>query len=441
MEKLVDIKSLKEFFYKKNINIIAPNVETVKKNSYDILKSDLNVLVNFHIDEIKSVQNILNNNFILFHTTCSEYDSIVPPKLCINNYFFEELKKLKCKHLISLGAKFYNKKDELKNFLHIFKNISIIELYKIYEYEKKLKFLPNALILTILEVLKFNPKKIKLIGFDLHAIPSNISNKKHYENIANKKFFSSFFLTSDQHNYLNTTSLLRKLYKNKKIIVDDNLKEILTFKVSKNKIYQSLNNSNDIAKLINKLKNIKSLSQLIKYNLDLNEKIITSIDLTNSINKLNTFNKVDKIINVNYNKNINYYNTSLNINLIDIKKLFNDKFKRIEKPIFPSRGIIKNIFKKVDYWDEIFRYNFFVQKRLIIFKIKFNITVISKGIILRIFKNSKDFYEIPLLRGKHNDDFLMYNSIGEIKFDIINPPLSNRSIWKINNFEFQYVIC
>ena len=128
MEKLVDIKSLKDFFYKKNINIIAPNVETVKKNSYDILKSDLNVLVNFHIDEIKSVQNILNNNFILFHTTCSEYDGIVPPKLCINNYFFEELNKLKCKHLISLGAKFYNKKDELKKFLHIFKNISIIEL-------------------------------------------------------------------------------------------------------------------------------------------------------------------------------------------------------------------------------------------------------------------------------------------------------------------------
>ena len=295
--------------------------------------------------------------------------------------------------------------------------------------------------MTILQVLEFNPKKIKLIGFDLHAIPSNISNKKHYENIANKKFFSSLFLTSDQHDYLNTTSFLRKLYNNKKIIVDDNLKKILTFRVSKNKIYQSLNNSDDLAKLINKLKNIKSLSQLKTYNLDLSEKIITSIDLTNSINKLNTFNKLDKIINVIYNNNINYYHTNLNISFIDIKRLFNDKFKIIEKPIIPSRGIIKNIFKKVDYWDEIFKYNFFVKKRLIIFKIKFNITVISKGIILRIFKNSKDYYEIPLLRGNHNDDFLLYNSNGELKFHIINPPLSNKSIWKINNFEFQYVIC
>ena len=203
--------------------------------------------------------------------------------------------------------------------------------------------------------------------------------------------------------------------------------------------------SSAIANEAPKIKNLIINKEMKTYNnitfLDLNEKIITSIDLTNSINKLNTFNKLDKIINVIYNYNINYYHTNLNINFIDIKKLFNDKFKRIEKPTIPSRGITKNIFKKVDYWDEIFKYNFFVQKRLIIFKIKFNITVISKAIILRIFKNSKDYYEIPLLRGNHKDDFLMYNSNGEIKFDIINPPLSTRSIWKINNFEFQYIIC
>ena len=59
----------------------------------------------------------------------------------------------------------------------------------------------------------------------------NISNKNiKYCLIKNFHLFS----TSDQHNYLNTTSFLRN-FKKKKIIVDDNLKEILTFKVVKTK--------------------------------------------------------------------------------------------------------------------------------------------------------------------------------------------------------------
>lgn len=441
MKKIKNIKILEKYIYKKNINIIAPDVNYIKKNSKNISKSDLNILVNFHIDEIEKIHFLLNSNFMLFHQTATENDNVLPKKLCVDDNFFNKLKKFKCKQIVSLGAKFYNKENELIKFLQIFKNISIVELNKIYSYEKKLKFLPNSLLITILQVLEYKPKKIKLIGFNLHAIPSNISNKKHYDKIYDKKFFSSIFVTSDMHDYLKTTIFLRKLNKNKKIIVDDRLKTILNFKVSEKKIYLKLINHNDVVKFINKLKNIKSLDELIKYDLDLSKRIINSIDNTNLINKLNTFNKLDKIINVTYNKNINYFKTNLNINFFNLEKLFNRKFKKIVKPIILNRSIIKNIFKKVNYWDEIFNYHLFIEKKLIIFRLKFNITVKSKGIILRIFKNNKDYLEIPILKGNHQDDYLLYNSYGEIKFDIIHPPLSNNSIWKVNSFEIQYVVC
>ena len=82
MEKLKDIKILKEYIYGKKINIIAPNIDYIKKNSDIIFKSDLNILVNFHIDEIESIQSLLNSKFILFHQTQTENDNILPENMC-----------------------------------------------------------------------------------------------------------------------------------------------------------------------------------------------------------------------------------------------------------------------------------------------------------------------------------------------------------------------
>ena len=60
---------------------------------------------------------------------------------CLENYvlmrfFFAKLKKFQCKHLVSIGAKFYGKENYLKKYLNIYKNISLIPLNEIYEFEK-----------------------------------------------------------------------------------------------------------------------------------------------------------------------------------------------------------------------------------------------------------------------------------------------------------------
>ena len=107
---------------------------------------------------------LLKENFILFHSTVSIEDNFLPESLCINEKFFKDLNETRCKHLFSLGAKFYGKEYRLKKYLNIYKNISLIPLNEIYEFESTLKFLPNSLVMTLLQIMKYKPEKINLFG-------------------------------------------------------------------------------------------------------------------------------------------------------------------------------------------------------------------------------------------------------------------------------------
>ncbi len=441
MKKLIDIEILKKYIYKKKINIISPNTKYLKENIKELPQSDLNILVNFHNKDIELIKELLEENFILFHSTVSIEDNFLPEDLCINQEYFENLKKFKCKHLISIGSKLYKKEHHLKEYLNIFENISLVPLKDIYKYESMLKFLPNSLIITLLQVIKFKPEKINLFGFDLHCLPTNISNKSHYNKIENTKFLSSIFITSDDHNYFHTLKFLKKLYLEKKIEVDDNLKVILEFTCKKNYIDFKLENKNDLSNLLKNLEKIKKLDDLVKYNLDLSQNFINDKESINILNKLNTFNKLDKFIKIEYNQNINYFNSNLNIDLFDKNKIFNDKKEKIITPPVPNRSILKNIFKFINHWDTLFKFKLEIEKRLILFKINFDINILSEGVLLRIFKNSKNYIEIPLLKGSNVNEYFLENNCGEIKFEIINAPLSNKAFWKVKLFQIEYVVC
>ena len=441
MKKLKDIKILKEYIYKKKINIIAPNIEYIKKNSDIIFKSDLNILVNFHIDEIESIQSLLTDKFILFHQTQTENDNILPRKLCVDEVFFSKLKKFQCQHLVSIGAKFYGKENYLKKYLNIYKNISLIPLNEIYKFEKTLKFLPNSLLITLLYIIKYKPEGVNLYGFDLHVVPTNISNKSHYKQIIDAKFLSSIFITSYDHNYFLTFNFLKKLYFQKKIKVDENLKEIFEFSYQKNSIEIKIENKDDLSKFLIDLKKIKKKEDLLKYNLILSKDIINDNESLNILNKLNTFNKLDKFISVKYDQNINYFNSNLNADLFDKSKIFNDKIKKIITPPVPNRSVLKNIFKSSNHWDTLFKFKLEIEKRLILFKINFDINILSEGVLLRIFKNSKNYIEIPLLKGSNVNEYFLANNCGEIRFEIVNAPLSNKAFWKVKLFQIEYVVC
>ena len=441
MDKLTDIKILKKYIYKKRINIFAPNLEYIKKNLENIKPSDLNILVNYHINDLKLIRELLKKNFILFHSTVSLEDNFLPESLCINEKFFRSLSDFGCKHLISLGAKFYGKEQSLKKYLNIYKNISLIPLNEIYEFESTLKFLPNSLVITLLQTMKYNPKKINLFGFDLHVVPSNISNKSHYNHIKDSKYLSSIFITSDDHNYHKTYKLLKQFYKENKIEVDENLRDIFEFSYKKNFIDLRLEKKDDLFKLLENLEKIKLKKDLVKYNLIISEDIINNKQTLNVLNKLNTFNKLDKFINIEYDQNINYFNVNLNFNLIDKAKIFDNGKKNIINPNIPNGSILKNIFKKFEHWDTLFKYKIKIKERLIIFKINFDINVYSKCVLLRVFQSNKKYIDIPLLRGTNSNEYLLENNCGEIKFEIINAPLSNKAFWKIKLFQITYVVC
>ena len=105
--------------------------------------------------------------------------------------------------------------------------------------------------------MKYNPKKINLFGFDLHVVPSNISNKSHYNHIKDSKYLSSIFITSDDHNYHKTYKLLKQFYKENKIEVDENLRDIFEFSYKKNFIDLRLEKKDDLLKLLENLEKIK----------------------------------------------------------------------------------------------------------------------------------------------------------------------------------------
>ena len=441
MDKLLDIKILKKYIYKKRINIFAPNLEYIKKNLENIKPSDLNILVNYHINDLKLIRELLKKNFILFHSTVSFEDNFLPESLCINEKFFRGLSDTGCKHLVSLGAKFYGKEYYLKKYLDIYKNISLVPLNDIYEFEKTLKFLPNSLVITLLQVMKYEPKKINLFGFDLHVVPSNISNKVHYNHIKDTKFLSSIFITSNDHNYHQTLKLLKKFYLEKKIEVDARLKEIFEYVCKKKSIDFKLENKVDLSKLIDDLEKIKKIGDLKKYNLVLKENFMNDVKSVNNLNKLNTFNKLDKFITIKYDQNFNYFNSDLNIDLLDTKKIFNEKIKKIITPHIPNRNILKSFFKSLEPWDLLFNFKLKLEERLILFKINFNINVHSQGILLRFFKNDKNYIDIPLLQGSNINEYFMSNTLGEIKFEIINAPLSKKATWKVKSFKIEYAVC
>ncbi len=441
MENLIDIKILKKYIHKKKVNIISPNTKYLKKNIKELPQSDLNILVNFHNKDIESIKELLEENFILFHSTVSIEDNYLPESLCINKEYFENLKKFKCKHLISIGSKFYKKEYHLKEYLNIFKNISLVPLKDIYKYESMLKFLPNSLIVTLLLTIKFKPEKINLFGFDLHVVPTNISNKIHYNEIKDSKFLSSIFITSDDHNYYRTFKFLKKLYLEKKIEVDEKLKKIFEFTYKKNSIDFKLENKDDLFKLLKNLEKIKKLDDLEKYNLVLNKDFINDKKSLNILNKLNTFNKLDKFLTVKYDQNINYFNSNLNMNLLDKNKIFNKKTKKIITPSVPNRSVLKNIFKSLNHWDILFKFKLEIEERLILLKINFDINVYSKCLLLRFFQNNEKFIDIPLLRGANINEYLLENNCGEIKFEIINANLSKKAFWNIKSFKIQYVVC
>ncbi len=441
MEKLIDIKTLKKFLYKKKINIFAPNLEYLKENLENIPPSDLNILINYHIDDLRLFGKLLKEKFILFHSTVSIEDNFLPESLCINEKFFKNLNETRCKHLFSLGAKFYGKEYRLKKYLKIYKNISLIPLNEIYEFESTLKFLPNSLIMTLLQIMKYKPEKINLFGFDLHVVPSNISNKSHYNHIKDSKFLSSIFITSDDHNYHKTFKLLKQFYKENKIEVDENLREIFEFCYKKKFIDLRLEKTEDLLKLLEKLEKIKLKKDLVKYNLIISKNIINNKQTLNVLNKLNTFNKLDKFINIKYDQDINYFNVNLNFNLIDKAKIFENGMKNIINPNIPNRSILKNIFKELKHWDTLFKYKLKIKERLIIFKINFDINVYSKCVLLRVFQSNKKYIDIPLLRGANTNEYLLENNCGEIKFEIINSPLSKNAFWKIKSFKVDYVVC
>ena len=441
MDKLTDIKILKKYIFKKRINIFAPNLEYLQKNLENLPSSDLNILVNYHIDDIKLTNELLKKNFILFHTTISIEDGFLPESLCINDEFFRILSETRCVHLVSLGAKFYGKEYYLKKYLNIFKNISLVSLFDIYKFESKFKFLPNSLVVTLLQIMKYQPEKINLLGFDLHIVPSNISNKNHYNQIKGLKFLSSIFITSYDHNYFLTFKFLKKLYLEKKLEVDGNLKEIFEFIYQKNSIELKIENRDDLSKFVIDLEKIKKKEDLVKYNLILSKDIINDNESLNILNKLNTFNKLDKFISVKYDHNINYFNSNLNVDLFDKSKIFNNKIKKKVAPPVPNRSVLKNIFKSVNHWDTLFKFNLKIEKRLILFKINFDINILSEGVLLRIFNNNKNYIEIPLLKGSNVNEYFLANNCGEIRFEIINAPLSNKAFWKVKLFQIEYVVC
>lgn len=441
MDKLTDIKILKKYIFKKKINIFAPNLKYLRENLENIPPSDLNILVNFNIDDLRLIGKLLNKDFILFHSTVSIEDNFLPESLCINEKFFKDLNETRCKHLISLGAKFYGKEYHLKKYLNTYKNISLIPLNEIYKFESTLKFLPNSLVMTLLQVMKYKPEKINLFGFDLHVVPSNISNKSHYNHIKDSKFLSSIFITSDEHNYHKTFKLLKQFYKENKIEVDKNLKEIFEFSYKKNLIDFRLEKKDDLLKLLEKLKKVKLKKDLVKYNLIISKDIINNKQTLNVLNNLNTFNKLDKFINIKYDQNINYFNINLNFNLIDKVKIFYNGMKNVITPNIPNRNILMNIFEKLEHWDTLFKYKIKIKERLIIFKINFDINVYSKCLLLRVFQSNEKYIDIPLLKGSNTNEYLLENNCGEIKFEIINATLSKKAFWKIKSFKVQYVVC
>ena len=107
----------------------------------------------------------------------------------------------------------------------------------------------------------------------------------------------------------------------------------------------------------------------------------------------------------------------------------------------PNRGVLKNIFKFTNHWDTLFKFKLEIEKRLILFKINFDVNILSEGVLLRIFKNSKNYIEIPLLKGSNINEYFLENNCGEIRFEIINAPLSNKAFWKVKLFQIEYVVC
>ena len=295
--------------------------------------------------------------------------------------------------------------------------------------------------MTLLQIMKYKPEKINLFGFDLHVVPSNISNKSHYNHIKDSKFLSSIFITSDDHNYHKTFKLLKQFYKENKIEVDENLREIFEFSYKKKFIDLRLEKTDDLLKLLEKLEKIKLKKDLVKYNLIISKNIINNKQTLNVLNKLNTFNKLDKFINIKYDQDINYFNINLNFNLIDKAKIFENGMKNIINPNIPNRSILKNIFKELKHWDTLFKYKLKIKEKLIIFKINFDINVYSKCVLLRVFQSNKKYIDIPLLRGANTNEYLIENNCGEIKFEIINSPLSKNAFWKIKSFKVNYVVC
>ena len=61
--------------------------------------------------------------------------------------------------------------------------------------------------------------------------------------------------------------------------------------------------------------------------------------------------------------------------------------------------------------------------------------------LLRVFQSNKKYIDIPLLRGANTNEYLIENNCGEIKFEIINSPLSKNAFWKIKSFKVNYVVC
>ena len=174
------------------------------------------------------------------------------------------------------------------------------------------------------------------------------------------------------------TKLLKQFYKENKIEVDENLRDIFEFSYKKNFIDLRLEKKDDLLKLLENLEKIKLKKDLVKYNLIISEDIINNKQTLNILNKLNTFNKLDKFINIEYDQNINYFNVNLNFNLIDKAKIRQRKRKNIINPNIPNGSILKNIFKKFKHWDTLFKYKIKIKERLIIFKINFDINVYSK---------------------------------------------------------------
>lgn len=441
MNSFVDKKKIKKKFFNKNINIFAPDINYIKKNKNKINFSRENILISFHNHEIRKIKKYLSE-FTLFHPSMGPNDFSsnfkLPKKLLISKKYFLELHKLNCKLYISTGAKYYGKDTQLKFLNQNYNKIFFITLNEVYEYERLLKFLPNALLISLMFIIKFKPKTLYLHGFNLHAFPNNISNKSHYKGFLEKKRNKNFFITNDQHNYYKTTSFLRKLYEKKIIIPDKNLKNILNFKFQRKKISFNLKKERDIKNLFLEIKNKKNLSQMNSYNLKLSQDFLDNKSTVLKLNDLITFNKAYKFFQTDYDKNLNYYKKIINTNFFDLEKSFKEGKRKELKFKLPNRfGFFKR-FEKISGWHEFYSKSLQITKKLIFIKIHYNITVFSNGILLRLYKTENEYYDIPLLKGKNRDQYIYTNNAGSLKVKLINANIDDVALWNVNSFKVQY---